>query len=175
MKVSSKTLPVKLLAAIVGLAAGLAVQAQPTGVLSSATGPWSNGRWLVQTSLYTTHFSPNPEHVNQQNLINLEYWRQDRWLVGGALFRNSFGQPSQYIYLGKYWRPFDFSQNIHLKLTGGLLHGYKDQYRDKIPFNQAGVAPVILPSLGYSTKRLNAEMILFGNSGLMLTAGVFFD
>jgi hypothetical protein len=175
MKLSSHTRMAKLLAAILGLTGACVVHAQPASTSPSTTGPWSNGRWLIQTSLYTTHFSPNPEHVNQQNLINLEYWRQDRWLVGGAIFRNSFGQPSQYIYLGKYWRPFDFSQNIHLKLTGGLLHGYKDQYRDKIPFNQAGVAPAILPSIGYSTKRFNGEMILFGNSGLMLTAGVFFD
>jgi hypothetical protein len=133
------------------------------------------GKYLFQTSLYTTHFSPSPDHVNHQNLINFEYWREDRWLAGLAFFRNSFGQPSQYVYVGKQWRPFQFSENVYLKLTGGLLHGYKDQYRDKIPFNQLGVAPAILPSIGISNRRFNAELVLFGTAGLMVTAGVFFD
>ena len=29
--------------------------------------------WYVQTSVYTKHFSPDPEHNNNQDLIGLEY------------------------------------------------------------------------------------------------------
>jgi hypothetical protein len=158
-----------------GLIVGLICCAGALQAQGTTGGSEASGRWLLQTSLYTSHFSPDPQHVNQQNLINLEYWRSDRWLGGVAFFRNSFGQPSQYVYVGKTWRPFGSLPDVHLKLTGGLLHGYKDQFRDKIPFNSAGVAPAILPSIGYSTKRFNTELVLFGTAGLMWTGGVFFD
>ncbi len=131
-----------------------------------------NSQWLLQTSIYTSHFNPSPEHINNQRLLNLEYRRPDRWLVGAAAFDNSYGQPSQYVYIGKLWRPFEPAPLVHIKLTGGLLHGYKDEYRDKIPMNSNGVAPAILPAIGLSGKHLHSEFILFGTSGAMITAGV---
>ncbi|HMN80610.1 MAG TPA: hypothetical protein PKA20_11835 [Burkholderiaceae bacterium] len=134
----------------------------------------SRNRWLLQTSVYTRHFHPDPQHVNHQRMVNLEYQRDDDWLGGVAFFRNSFGQPSQYLYLGKLWRPFS-EQAVHVKLTGGLLHGYKDEFRDKIPFNKSGVAPALLPSIGYSTRRFTSELILFGTNGMMFTLGVYLN
>jgi hypothetical protein len=131
-----------------------------------------NSQWLLQTAIYTTHFNPTPEHVNNQRLLNLEYRRPDQWLVGAAVFDNSYGQPSQYLYLGKLWRPFEPAPLVHVKLTGGLLHGYKDEYRDKIPFNSSGIAPAILPAIGLSGKHISGEVIVFGTAGAMLTFGV---
>lgn len=131
-------------------------------------------RWLVQTSLYTKHFHPDVQHVNHQRLVNLEYQRADNWLAGVAFFRNSFGQPSEYLYLGKLWRPFS-AQAVHVKLTGGLLHGYKGEFRDKIPFNKSGIAPALLPSIGYSTRRFTSEFILFGTNGMMFTLGMYLN
>lgn len=63
---------------------------------------------------------------------------------------------------------------LHAKLTGGLLHGYKDQYRDKIPFNSSGVAPAIVPAIGLSGKHLSSEVNFFGFAGLMVTMGALF-
>ncbi len=131
-------------------------------------------RWYFQTSIYTKHFSVNPAHDNTQRLLNLEYWRADNYLAGLALFDNSFGQRSQYAYVGKVWRPFDQSPKVYLKLTGGLLHGYRGEYRDKIPFNGGGIAPAIIPSVGYTWGRLNTELVLFGTAGLMMNVGLFF-
>jgi hypothetical protein len=130
------------------------------------------GRWLLQTSLYTHHFSSNPQHNNEQKLINLEYQRPDQWVIGAAAFASSFDQPSQYVYFGKLWRPLESQQLMHVKLTGGLLHGYKDEYRDKIPLNGSGVAPAIVPSIGLSGKHVSGEVILFGAAGVMATIGV---
>ena len=132
------------------------------------------GRWLLQTSIYTAHFSPNPEHDNTQKLLNLEYRPTDRWLVGAAAFDSSFGQPSQYVYYGRLWRPFESAPLLQVKLTGGLVHGYKGKYRDKIPLNTGGIAPALIPSLGLSGRHLSAEVVLFGTAGAMATIGVLF-
>jgi hypothetical protein len=131
-------------------------------------------QWLLQTSLYTTHFHDNPEHNNHQHLVNLEYQRADQWLMGGSAFDNSFGQPTQYAYVGRLFRPLDSAPLVHFKLTGGLIHGYKGQYKDKIPLNSQGVAPAIIPAIGLSGKHLSGEVNFFGLAGLMVTMGVLF-
>jgi hypothetical protein len=138
----------------------------------------------AQYSVFTHHFFPSPEHVNRNHLINLEYmfaeypeigrWTRfgaDRALIGGAVFKNSFGQPTQYLYVGQQW---DVNKNVYIKLTAGLLHGYKDQYQNKIPFNHYGTAPVILPMIGFSLGRATIETILLSNRAAVIAIGVAF-
>ncbi|MBP5978586.1 MAG: hypothetical protein KA748_00045 [Halomonas sp.] len=131
---------------------------------------------LVQTSLYTRHFSPDPEHNNHQNLISIELHNPDRWLTGIGRFKNSYEQPTWYAYAGREFHLWQFSKeiNIRAKLTGGLLHGYKDEYRDKIPFNHFETAPVLLPSIGMQWQRFESDLIIFGTAGMMVTAGLRF-
>ena len=57
---------------------------------------------------------------------------------------------------------------------GGLLHGYKEPYDDKIPLNGLGVAPAIVPSLGFRYKWFLAEANLGGLAVITFTAGVRF-
>lgn len=131
---------------------------------------------LVQTSLYTRHYDRDPEHTNQQNLISVEFHNPQRWLAGAAWFRNSFNQPTWYWYAGRefpLWKPTE-NTLVRAKLTGGLLRGYKDEYRDKIPFNHSGIAPAVLPSIGMQWGRVESDLILFGAAGLMVTGGVRF-
>ncbi|EPO9973353.1 TPA: palmitoyltransferase PagP [Pseudomonas aeruginosa] len=126
--------------------------------------------WYLQTSVYTRHFNPDPEHNNHQDLLGLEYNRADGVLAGGATFRNSFSQRSNYAYLGKR---FDSdSHPVYLKLTGGLLQGYRGEYRDKIPLNRFGVAPAIIPSVGVRLGPLGSELVLLGNSAAMINLGL---
>ena len=101
--------------------------------------------WRFQTSLYTIHWDPDPEHVDYSKLINFEFETTTRWIYGFAYFDNSFGQPSQYLYAGYSW-PLFGKDWTYFKLTGGLLHGYKEPYDEKIPLNQLGVAPAIVPT-----------------------------
>ncbi len=130
-------------------------------------------RWLLQTSIYTTHFNNRP-HNNNQKLVNLEYQRADQWVVGGAAFDTSFDQFAQYLYFGRLWRPFETEPLIHVKLTGGLIHGYKGEFRDKIPLNSRGVAPAIIPAVGLSGNHVSGEVVFFGAAGAMVTVGVLF-
>ncbi|MDR5899965.1 hypothetical protein QC823_13300 [Halomonas vilamensis] len=131
---------------------------------------------LVQTSLYTHHFGPDPEHTDQQQLISAEIHTPDRWLAGGARFKNSFNQESVYVYAGKsfpLWQP-NATFMLRGKLTVGLLHGYRGEYRDKIPFNRYEIAPAALLSIGVRWHRVESDLIVFGTAGMMLTAGVRF-
>ena len=134
---------------------------------------WKIQSWTVQTSLYTKHFNPDPDHNNDQNLIGLEANFSRDWVIGAAVFDNSFGQSSQLIYMGKLWYLFG-SSHWYGKVTAGLLHGYKEPYENKIPFNGAGIAPVILPSIGFRYKWFVAEGAFGGVSTFTLTAGVNF-
>lgn len=131
---------------------------------------------LVQTSLYTDHFSSDPEHTNQQKLASVELHNPQRWLAGAAWFKNSFDQPTWYWYIGRefpFWQPTE-NLTFRAKLTGGLLRGYQDEYRDKIPLNRHEIAPAALPSLGVQWERFESDLIVFGTAGLMVTAGVRF-
>lgn len=139
--------------------------------------PWRTDRFYFQTSLATVHFNPDDDHTNNQKLIYGEWRLQERWLegqvlVGASAFDNSFGQPSQFVFGGLLWRPFDSLPAAYVKVVAGVLHGYKDEFQDKIPFNNSGFAPAIVPAVGYCFNRVCGEMVLFGTAGLMWTLGV---
>lgn len=148
-------------------------------------------RFQIQTSLWTTHFNPKPEHNNDQNLIGFEvygerlppspYQRYNdifdyaRPLAGAAWFRNSYGQKTVYAYGGVRQNLIRYRQiQTYGKITAGLIHGYRGEYQNKIPFNQLGIAPAVLPMLGAQYRSGFAELTLFGVSGVMLTVGLNF-
>lgn len=156
---------------IAWLALGIGLLAYCRPAWADATG---GSTILLQTTVYTVHFNPSPDHVNHQDLIGIEVERPDHWLFGFGAFRNSFGQPAQYLYGGKRFHLIGHNPELYAKLTAGLLHGYKGEYKDKIPFNHLGVAPAILPALGIQLDRFDAELVLFGLAGMTLTVGVSF-
>ena len=130
-------------------------------------------RSFAYSSLYTTHYDPKPEHVNDQKMLGFELETGDKQVYGLSVFDNSFGQKSEYLYMGKKWHSFS-SERAYFKLTGGLLHGYKEPYEDKIPFNELGVAPALVPTLGYQHKLFAVEFSQLGLAAGMITAGYSF-
>lgn len=126
--------------------------------------------YYLQAGTYT-HYSSSDEHDGPNILVSLEARRSDDWLYGLALFDNSFGQFSQYLYTGKTWQLSGSFEHFHTKLTAGLIHGYRGEYKDKIPLNELGVAPAIIPSIGYDYGEYSADIIMLGNSGLLFTVG----
>lgn len=124
-----------------------------------------------QTSLYSAHFNPVPEHNNKQGLVGVELIKPSNWLAGLALFSNSFDQPSQFLYVGRIWDIPNTDKQAYFKLAGGLLHGYKDEYAHKVPLNDYGIAPAILPTVGIKYGRLQSELVLFGTAGIAINVG----
>lgn len=177
MSLPTRTVTALLLAALWGGHASSALAEEPTTWRERLDWPprLALDHVLVQTSLYTSHFSPDPDHTNHQWLIGLELHNPERWLTGFARFKNSFDQDSHYLYVGRefpFWQAGDAT--FRAKLTGGLLHGYRGEFRDKIPFNRYEVAPALLPTVGVRWQRLETDLIVFGAAGLMVTAGLRF-
>jgi hypothetical protein len=142
----------------------------------NAPEPWRTDRWYFQTAVYTWHFHPDDDH-QQPVLLDSEYRFANRWLegqplVGLSLFTNSFGQFSQFLYAGLQWRPIAEHQPFYVKVAAGVLHGYRGEYQDKVPFNSSGFAPVILPSVGYCWVRYCTEAILLGGNAMVFSIGM---
>lgn len=129
------------------------------------------------------HFTPSDEHAEYNHMVSGELlsrrwtlWDADRSIIGLALLDNSFGQFSQYAYFGQEW---DLRQlwggHVYANVTVGLLHGYKEPYQDKIPFNELGIAPAIVPTIGWRYSRFNVAVSLLGTNGLLVSIGWLFD
>jgi hypothetical protein len=126
---------------------------------------------MIQFSPYTMHYNESSDYVGHPWLVGLEWQRNSRWLVGYSYFNNSFDQKCHYVYGGYSFPLGENYRNWYIKLTGGLIFGYKDPYEDKLPFNNNGIAPAIIPGLGYKFDRFNVQANFLGKSGLMLTIG----
>jgi hypothetical protein len=161
-----------LLACLLSLCAP--IWAAETEGASAGSSPWKVQTWKLQTSVYTKHWDADPDHVNHQDMIDVEAVFENDYLVGGAYFKNSFGQNSVFVYFGKDWSLFQ-SKYWYVKLVGGLLYGYKDEYEDKIPLNGLGIAPAILPSIGLRYKWAFTELQIAGTAAITVTAGIQFQ
>ncbi len=133
---------------------------------------WYNFDHLFLYGGTYVHFESSEDHAGSNILVALEAVRSDNWLYGLALFDNSFNQFSQYIYAGKNWDFHGKLEGVHAKLTAGIILGYKDEFEDKIPFNNNGIAPGIVPSIGYKKGRFGVDMMLLGNSAMLFTVGM---
>jgi hypothetical protein len=131
----------------------------------------SGGILMTQVAWGAVHYRSSPEHKGHSWLVGAEWQSPSHWLGGYSHFNNSYDQKSHYLYGGYWWRIGERDPNWYAKLTGGVIHGYKNPYEDKIPFNHSGVAPAIVPALGYKMNRFNAQVNFFGTAGFMVTLG----
>lgn len=122
-------------------------------------------------SPYTLHWSRNPEH-KPVVLVAVDEALPGHRFCGVSLFNNSFGQPSIYVYAGRKFNGFLGIPALFLKLTAGILYGYVAPFEDKVPLNQNGFSPAIIPSIGYSLNAHDSVQIkILGNAGLMFSYG----
>lgn len=124
--------------------------------------------WRVAMSPYTQHYRYNNEHRHVYALA-LERQRDDSWLAGLAPFRNSFGQPSSYAYLGRRFDNLFDQPPLFGQISAGVLYGYKGAYKSKVPLNVRGFAPGALISAGWrSEDGLSITAHLLGDAAVML-------
>jgi len=132
---------------------------------------YAQQRWDLSLSPYTHHWRYNPDHKPVILAALESRVPQDRF-CGVALFRNSFGQPSTYVYVGKQWNGVLDTPKLFTKVSAGLIYGYKGQYQHKIPFNDYGIAPAIIPSLGWHiSPEDSAQVMVLGKAGLLFAYG----
>lgn len=159
--------------------AGLSASAQAqTAAASTPTALASLSGWSFGVSPYTLHYSdakkengwePDEQEHSYVWLLQAEKKLDERQLVGLALFSNSFGQFTQYLYYGWRFQPFDSLPGLYAKVTGGVIHGYRDPYHKKIPFNHSsGWGVTAIPAVGYQfTPQWSGQVNILGNAGLM--------
>ncbi len=124
-------------------------------------------KWDLTLSPYTHHWSHNPEH-RPVALVGIDNHVKGGRFCGMALFSNSFGQESAYVYVGQQWDGLLGNPKLFTKVSAGFLYGYRGQYKDKIPFNNLGIAPAIIPSIGYTfTPQDSGQIYVLGTAGLL--------
>lgn len=162
--------PTLALAKTTERSAGLSANDQAVMPISSTDSESGDDiRYNFTTSLYTKHWNPKPEHNNDQKLIGIE--RQNGSTSWGiALFKNSFNQDTQLVYWGKEFRLDEYVPGMRSKWMFGLMHGYKGEYKDKVPLNQLGVSPVIAPTIGYTTRYFETDIVFLGFNAITVTA-----
>lgn len=117
-------------------------------------------RWELVAAPFALHWASEADHRHVV-LLGLEKQEPGNVLWGGAAFRNSFGQPSAYAYYGRRWDQLFGSNDFYLKLSGGVIYGYKGRYKDKVPFNHHGFGLAVIPALGFQITRNDALQIGF--------------
>lgn len=131
--------------------------------------------FYIMAATYT-HFNDSDDHEGPAVLGSIEIVKPNRHFYGIALFNNSFGQFSQYIFYGKEYRFDDTFQGLRAKVSGGAIFGYRDEHEDDLFLNEdLGFAPVILPSIGFQRKRLGIDLYLLADAGILLGIGYQFD
>ena len=126
------------------------------------------GGYRLMVSPYTGHFRPSPEH-KPVYALGLERQRDDGRILGAAYFRNSFGQPSAYVYLGQHYDGIFGVPQWNAQWSAGLLYGYVGKYKNKVPLNVNGFSPGALVSTGWQfTKSTAVELHMLGDAAVML-------
>ncbi len=115
------------LMAVLAFAAPTAESAEPA--------KWN---WFMQAGGYV-HFSDDEDYEGPPWFAGVEYQKTEaKWSVGLSLFNNSFGQFTQYVYLGKSWYPSSKYPGFRIKLTGGIAHGYEGEHHKIFPIRWGG-------------------------------------
>ena len=133
--------------------------------------------WELVIGPFAVHWSNSDEHQHvyllgiERSLPGAPQWSHaDGTIWGFSAFNNSFGQPSAYAYYGYRWDNLFGYSSLYLKLTGGILYGYKEPYEDKVPFNHNGFGLAIIPGIGYRITQFDAVQInMLGTAGLIFT------
>lgn len=130
--------------------------------------PTGQAQYELFASPHTHHWSHDPEHRPVFALALNRHLPDDRF-CGLSLFRNSFGQPSAYLYAGKRWNePIAGWPRLYAQVSAGVIYGYVGQYKKKVPGNVAGFSPAIVPAVGYRINdQLGAEMQILGTAAVM--------
>ncbi len=131
-------------------------------------------RVMLEVGPYVYHPVDNTGHNQWPHLVGAEYESGSHWLGGAAAFKNSYYQNSAYVYGGKRWFLDSVNENLYVKLSAGLVYGYKDPYADRLPVNHNGYGIGIVPALGYQFGRVNAQFVFLGTAAVAFTFGYDF-
>lgn len=142
--------------------------------VAETTPDTGSSSWYVQGGAYL-HYSHKSYYEGPPIFGGIEHINEKKTIIGLSLFNNSFGDFTQYLYWGKQWNPWKNHEAIRIKLTVGIVHGYKGEHQDVTPVywgDAWGLGAV--PAIGYQKNRLGFDLALLGNSGALFLVGYEF-
>ncbi|MET3918470.1 hypothetical protein ABID97_005301 [Variovorax sp. OAS795] len=138
----------------------------PVVYAATSTEPGTEASWELVVAPFTHHWRKDSEHRHVV-LLGLERIESNGSTMGGALFRNSFGQLSAYAYYGHEWDALMGAESLYFKLSGGIIYGYRGRYKDKVPLNVGGFSPAIIPAIGWRfTPKDAIQAAVLGKAGV---------
>jgi len=131
-------------------------------------------RVMLEFGPYVLHRVDNNGRNQWPNLVGVEWESGSHWLIGAVAFKNSYYQHATYAYGGRRWFLDRVYPNLYVKLSAGMVYGYKDPYEDRLPVNDNGYGLGIAPALGYQLGRANAQIVFLGTAAVTFTFGYDF-
>jgi hypothetical protein len=132
--------------------------------------PGDHWRVILSPATYHWHYSADHRHVY---MLGLERQYEGGFEWGTVWFRNSFGQPSEYVYAGRRFDDLTSYKPLFVELTGGVLHGYEPPFQNKVPLNRHGYSPGAVLSVGWQfTPKYSTQVDVLGNAALMFQFSV---
>jgi len=129
--------------------------------------PEEGQQWTFSFAPYVYHWVYDAEH-RPAFVFALERRVAGNRFCGLSLFRNSFGQPSAYAYVGQRWDNFLDQPQLSVKVSYGVIYGYIGDHRDKVPFNWSGFSPTVIPALAYHLNPHDSlDVMVLGTAGLV--------
>ncbi len=134
----------------------------------------STSSWYVQGGGYV-HFSNEEEYEGPPLFGGIEHLDENLTLIGFSVFNNSFGDFSQYVYVGKQFQLSKKYPGFRFKITAGIVRGYQGEHHDVMPIRWGdawGLGAV--PTIGYQGDRLGFDVAVLSASGLLFIVGYEF-
>jgi hypothetical protein len=153
----------------------LAVMAQPSCAREHEAADTWTPSWYLQGGAYI-HYTNKDKYEGAPVFASIEYHQKPKLLWGFSMFENSFGDFTQYAYVGREFHPWENKPNLHIKLSAGVVQGYKDEHQDILPIrwgNSWGLGAV--PSVGFMAENFGFDVAVLSTSGLLFLAGYQFD
>lgn len=134
--------------------------------------PADDVTWQLVVSPWTHHYRDSPEY-RPVWALGLERETADHAVSGLALFSNSYGQSSAYLYYGHVFNNVtSWTDSLYVKLTAGVIYGYVHPHEDKLLLNYHGFAPAIIPTLGWRLGHgWSVQANFLGTAAVMFSVG----
>ena len=134
----------------------------------------AESNWYFQAGGYM-HYTDDEEYEGPPWFAGIEYQRSRNRVVGLSVFNNSFGEFTQYAYLGKSFYPSDRYPGFRIKLTAGVVHGYSGEHHKLLPIRWGDSWGIgIVPTIGYQWDALGVDIGVLSASGLLFLVGYQF-
>ena len=116
------------------------------------------------------HYSSRDDYEGVPVLIAAEVGRPQELYYGLALFDNSFGHLSQFVYAGTEWLLPKVHDQFRARLAFGIVHG--DWGENELALSHNGFALGIVPSFGFKNDRYGIDLVILSNAAMMLSVGM---